>query len=59
MECQISLCDLNDAEVTKFDDEVQMGFEVQLLTPDLLEQYPQFDPTKRSNKVCNEYEHFQ
>ncbi|CAF3749028.1 unnamed protein product [Rotaria sp. Silwood1] len=50
IENQISICNLNDIELTKFDDEVQMGFEVQLLTLDLLEQYPQLDPIKRSIK---------
>ncbi|CAF1573276.1 unnamed protein product [Rotaria magnacalcarata] len=50
LESQISLFNLNDVEITKFDDEVQMGFEVQLLTSDLLEQYPQLDPMQRSNK---------
>ncbi|CAF2731013.1 unnamed protein product [Rotaria sp. Silwood2] len=50
LENQISICNLNDNELTKFDDEVQMGFEVQLLTLDLLEQYPQLDPIKRSIK---------
>lgn len=41
----------DECDQIKFDDEVQMGFEVQLLTADLLEQYPQLDPTKKSNKV--------
>ena len=53
LENKISTCELNDYELTKFDDEVQMGFDVQLLTPDLLEQYPHLDPTKRSVKVCD------
>lgn len=53
LESQFSVCDLNDTELTKFDDEVQMGFEVKLLSPDLFEQYPQLDPMKRSIKVCH------
>ena len=48
---KISVDDLNKIEVTKFEDEVPMGFEVQLLTADLIEQYPHLDPTRRSDKV--------
>ena len=51
LEIKLSTCDLNDTDLTKFDDEVQMGFDVQLLTPDLLEQHPHLDPTQRSVKV--------
>lgn len=51
LETKIANWELTDSELTKFDDEVQMGFDVQLLTPDLLEQYPHLDPTKRSMKV--------
>ncbi|CAF0724580.1 unnamed protein product [Adineta steineri] len=47
---KISIDDLNNIEITKFEDEVPMGFEVQLLTADLIEQYPQLDPTKRLDK---------
>ena len=49
----------DEMEFTKFDDEVQMGFEVQLLTPDLIEQYPQLDPSKRTIKVNIEDEFFE
>ena len=55
LENQVSMYDLSDTELMKFDDEVQMGFEVQLLTPDLLEQYPQLDPIKRSIKVNSHF----
>ncbi|CAF1643001.1 unnamed protein product, partial [Adineta ricciae] len=46
----MSVDDLNNIEVTKFEDEVPMGFEIQLLTADLIEQYPHLDPTRRSDK---------
>ena len=54
LETRVADWELTDSELTKFDDEVQMGFDVQLLTPDLLEQYPHLDPTKRSMKVCKQ-----
>ncbi len=56
LENQISIDDLSNIEITKFEDEVPMGFEVQLLTADLIEQYPQLDPTKRLDKVCHHLE---
>lgn len=46
-----SILDLKDIETTKYDDELPMGFTIQLLTDDVLEQYPQVDPSKRSIKV--------
>jgi hypothetical protein len=46
-----SILDLNDVETTKYDDELPMGFTVQLLTDEVLEQYPQVDPQKRTIKV--------
>ncbi len=51
---RISILDLNDVETNKYDDELPMGFTVQLLTDEVLEQYPQLDPQKRSTKVCNQ-----
>lgn len=50
-ENRISLLDLKDIESTKYDDELPMGFTIQLLTDEVLEQYPQLDPQKRSIKV--------
>jgi hypothetical protein len=57
LEMKVANWELTDSELTKFDDEVQMGFDVQLLTPDLLEQYPHLDPTKRSMKVGTKRRH--
>jgi hypothetical protein len=48
---KVSADDLSNIEVTKFEDEEPMGFEVKLLTADLLEQCPQYDPAKRVDKV--------
>lgn len=50
---RISIMDLKDVEVTKYDDELPMGFTIQLLTDEVLEQYPQLDPQKRPIKVAN------
>lgn len=50
---RISIMDLKDVEVTKYDDELPMGFSIQLLTDEVLEQYPQLDPQKRPIKVVN------
>lgn len=50
---RISIMDLKDAEVTKYDDELPMGFTIQLLTDEVLEQYPQLDPQKRPIKVAD------
>lgn len=58
LENKISIDDLSNIEITKFEDEVPMGFEVQLLTADLIEQYPQLDPIKRIDKVCNHLQKF-
>jgi hypothetical protein len=48
---RISLLDLKDVETTKYDDELPMGFTIQLLTDEVLEQHPQLDPQKRTIKV--------
>ena len=52
---RISILDLNDIEASKYDDELPMGFTVQLLTGEVLEKYPQLDPQKRPIKVCDEF----
>lgn len=48
---KISPDDLANIEVTKFEDEEPMGFEVKLLTADLIDQCPQYDPAKRVDRV--------
>ena len=50
-ENRISLLDIKDLESTKYDDELPMGFTIQLLTDEVLEQYPQLEPQKRPIKV--------
>jgi len=50
---RISILDLKDIETIKYDDELPMGFTIQLLTDEVLEQYPQLDPRKRPIKVCD------
>jgi hypothetical protein len=55
LEAKVFDWQLNENDLTKFDDEVQMGFDVQLLTADLLEQHVHLDPTKRSMKVSDRY----
>ena len=50
---RLSILDLKDIEATKYDDELPMGFSIQLLTDEVLEQYPQLDPQKRPIKVCD------
>jgi hypothetical protein len=52
---RISILDLKDIETTKYDDELPMGFTIQLLTDEVLEQYPQLDPRKRPIKVCDHF----
>lgn len=50
---RLSILDLTDIDSTKYDDELPMGFTIQLLTDEVLEQYPQVDPGKRPIKVYN------
>jgi hypothetical protein len=52
-ENRLSVVNLKDFESIKFDDELPMGFTIQLLTDDVLQQNPQVDPSKRSIKVCD------
>jgi hypothetical protein len=53
METRVSIPELNGDDRIKFDLEVQMGFEIQLLTDEVLQRYPQLDPMTRSIKVNN------
>jgi hypothetical protein len=53
MVTRISIPELNGDDAIKFDEEVHMGFEVQLLTDDVLQKYPQLDPMTRTIKVIN------
>ena len=48
---RLSVVDIKDLEATKYDEELPMGFSIQLLTDEVLEQYPQLDPRNRSLKV--------
>lgn len=50
---RFSVVDIRDLETTKYDEEVPMGFSIQLLTNEVLEQYPRLDPRTRSLKVLN------